>query len=315
MLRLEVLKNNKIILLRNYLLMLFLLFIVQYKVDGQRKRHTILWEISGNNLRKHSYLLGSMHTIDGNMFTAKYKIIKNKIKSTTMLVEETLLKNGEPSIDRSVLYFQKDSTIESVLSKEHYDSLVNYINKQTRNNQEILRNLIKMKPQLLMLAIQLIRGNPSQVNDTVNYMGMDEFILNFAEENGLETQGLENPTERSIALLNTVTSSTAIDRIFEEIKEDTTNSSISGNDKLLDKDSLDFVQLNIHYGFHYKVKSIMNDYGGVIARNKLWVNRISKLIRGQSCFIVVGLDHLKYHFGLIKQLRKLGYKVTPVSMN
>ncbi|MGF7229849.1 TraB/GumN family protein [Arachidicoccus sp.] len=216
-----------------------------------------------------------------------------------------------------MLYFQKDSTIQSILSKDQFDSLVNYINRQTKDNQEILHNLIKMKPQLLMIAIQLIQGSPTQVEDTTsNYIGMDEFLLNYAKENGLKTQGLEGPKERSTALLNTVTTPKAIDRIFEEIKESNTASSIlSRNDNLIDKDSLDFVQLNINYDFQYKVKSIMNDYGGVIARNKLWISRLPQLIKAQSCFIVVGLDHLKYNFGLIKQLRKLGYKVTPVSMN
>ncbi|MDN5287549.1 MAG: hypothetical protein JWR38_3823 [Mucilaginibacter sp.] len=42
--------------------------------------------------------------------------------------------------------------------------------------------------------------------------------------------------------------------------------------------------------------------------------QLNKALREGDCFIGVGFGHLGYKEGLINQLRKAGFEVTPVSM-
>jgi uncharacterized protein YbaP (TraB family) len=50
----------------------------------------------------------------------------------------------------------------------------------------------------------------------------------------------------------------------------------------------------------------------VDGRNQLWLPRIEAAMKEGSCFIAVGCGHLPGYNGLITQLRKKGYTVTPL---
>ncbi len=47
-------------------------------------------------------------------------------------------------------------------------------------------------------------------------------------------------------------------------------------------------------------------------RNRNWVNKMETLMPEKSVVIAVGAGHLPGEFGVIKLLRKAGYKVEPV---
>jgi uncharacterized protein YbaP (TraB family) len=46
-----------------------------------------------------------------------------------------------------------------------------------------------------------------------------------------------------------------------------------------------------------------------------WIKAIDDFLKKENCFIAVGLSHLMYGCGLINQLAKLGYTVTPIKVN
>ena len=45
------------------------------------------------------------------------------------------------------------------------------------------------------------------------------------------------------------------------------------------------------------------------------MKQLPSLLETNNCFIAVGLGHLYYDFGLLEQLKKLGYIVEEVKMN
>lgn len=49
--------------------------------------------------------------------------------------------------------------------------------------------------------------------------------------------------------------------------------------------------------------------------SRSWLPYIVKLIKTRKTFIAVGLNHLRYKYGLIQLLREYGYKVEPVFNN
>ena len=52
---------------------------------------------------------------------------------------------------------------------------------------------------------------------------------------------------------------------------------------------------------------------GLLDRNATWLVVLDQAFQHQNCFVAVGLRHLMYQQGLIQQLRRRGYTITPVS--
>jgi len=71
---------------------------------------------------------------------------------------------------------------------------------------------------------------------------------------------------------------------------------------------------NIFYSFadtsKFPIENILLKH-----RNLVWLPNIVKLIKTRKTFIAVGLNHLRYRYGLIQLLREYGYKVEPVFNN
>jgi uncharacterized protein YbaP (TraB family) len=49
-------------------------------------------------------------------------------------------------------------------------------------------------------------------------------------------------------------------------------------------------------------------------RNNQWIEQLPKLMKEQSLFVAVGALHLTGESGLVNQLRKKGYTLTPIKL-
>ena len=47
-------------------------------------------------------------------------------------------------------------------------------------------------------------------------------------------------------------------------------------------------------------------------RNRKWLVRIKEHFSREACFVAVGMSHLMFDCGLIKQLEEAGYMISPV---
>ena len=50
-------------------------------------------------------------------------------------------------------------------------------------------------------------------------------------------------------------------------------------------------------------------------RNEYWMPKLRRHLSGTACFVLLGIDHLKYKDGILNQLVASGFKVAPVAMN
>ncbi|HXU27954.1 MAG TPA: TraB/GumN family protein, partial [Bacteroidia bacterium] len=73
----------------------------------------------------------------------------------------------------------------------------------------------------------------------------------------------------------------------------------------------DLKGINNYYMSHIKELTAFNKKL-VVARNKIFLDKLISLMKTQSVFCAVGTLHLPGESGLINQLQKKGYKVTPV---
>lgn len=240
----------------------------------------------------------------------RYPVIKEKLESCSMILVENIPESGETGVDPDILYYSGDSTIEQVLSEKNYRAIVDYINKKTNNDKTILTNLTKMRPQLLGLALSYL-DTDTIYTEAAGDLSMDQFLVESAKQKGLAAKGLENAKERSTAVLNTESDKKAIKSLLAKISRTDKRKEQATKGKEKSNDSKErYLDLKINYYFD----KTPPDNGGVTERNALWLKKLPTFMEHQGCFVAVGLDHLRFKLGLIRQLQTIGYTVKPVQM-
>jgi uncharacterized protein YbaP (TraB family) len=315
-------------MLNHLLRQVLLLFVcggIYFSVHGQKYLHkkvlhTVLWKISGQGLTNPSFLFGVDHVQAYEPFVKKYPQLDSVMAFCETLIVENIPTSGGGGVDYNLLYFHSDSSIAYMLKPDQYQQLVKYINFKSGNNKDVLNNLVKMRPQLLVMAIPMLSG-AQLASETSEVQMMDQGLLQAAAAKGMQKMGLEDAHERSLAVLNGLTDKEAVRQVLQEIKGQSskqtksnkrrkTKNNAQNGKKETGRDQYD--ELQIHYYFNRSIKG--NDYGGVQFRNQLWLGKIPHLLEQHCSLICVGLAHLKTKEGLIQQLRQLGYSVETIPM-
>jgi|GEM_PF-2319188 len=283
----------------------------------QQATHAILWEIKGGGLQGSSYLLGTAHNISYDTLISRFPQIDSILSMVELLVEEHASPEGSSGgVDDQVLTFQgTDSTVGSLMTGQLFNQLKKYILSKSDGNTTVVDNLIKMRPQLLVLALPMLDAAISQSEN--NQVSMDEGLLQEARKRNKKYMGLESPAEASEVIRKGISDQKAIKWMAAKIREP---DSIQRMPVKKDQDTHlalypadAYLQPLIYYYLDQQTAT-GGDYGGVLLRNQNWMQKLPALLRTQKCLIAVGLDHLKLQTGLIEQLRHAGYTVRAVML-
>lgn len=255
-----------------------------------------LWKISGNGLKKSSYLLGTVHVIPGTVLNGFPKLQQIMRASDNALLEgaenvqvdPVLVKKVYPPLD-SVFSPEQYAIVDSFFIKHNYGSA-----REHNNNADLLA--------MLQLAVRLTEFENSQI-------GFDDSLAEFMEKINKPVSRLDNPNVMAKKLLETLTPKKLADELVDYITGSTRAEWRSAIDLDTYKTSL---TANLHLDSSSPVtrnhKLLVED------RNLTWLPKIESQIKTGQCFIAVGLGHLEYKEGLINLLIKKGYKLTPVML-
>lgn len=278
------------------LLILFFLFPALVFSQSQRKYPTLLWKISGNGLKKPSYLYGTMHVSNRVAYYLSEQFF-DALKSVDVVGLETnpgeWLENmertgelGELSQVRSANFFNtnfyKTAFTASFPEKRMLQGILSY-------DPDIINGL-------------LYRQNKSKENFEENTY-IDLFIYQSASKLGKQLISLENFADSEIkARLSAIPD--------EDPEESSSRNYYSGLQTIEDAyregnlDKLDSLS---------KLRSSKNTQRYLIDdRNVFFVNTIDSVLKTKSLFSGVGAAHLPGERGVIELLRKRGYTLEPV---
>ncbi len=263
------------------------------KVSGYK--NSLLYKISGNSLKKPSYLFGTMH-----MICAKNFSVPEKVRSAMSKC--------------SVYYMEVDlGSVHEVHRMDHADSMAtNWLSTLSENETTELTQIAEQR--LGISYDQLQEASPmSLVNQmTLAAIGCEDILvaelelLKLARGQGLKTAGIETALEQmKIAekvftgkeLLIQLRSTENYKELFRKMTDAYQHEKLNELAGLItDK------QFMSKRAFNILVKN----------RNKKWEKKIPSLIKAQSCFIAVGAGHLPGDSGLISALARQGFSVNPV---
>ncbi len=270
-----------------------------FTTQAQKLENSTLWKIEENDLEKPSYLFGTIHiTCDATIEDD----VKKALDETTQVVLE--MDMDDPSINTrmmSGMYMKDGKTLKDYVTDEEYKVIDSLFLNNLGMSVKLMENV---KPFFLAAAFY-----PNFIDCPMQ--SFEEELIKVAAEQGEEVNGLETIEEQL--------------QIFEDIPyEDQIKDLVRMAKDNLTYDKTMFAKMLEVYKSENitEMLSIMNDENYstfaehqdelLAKRNKKWISKIGEYAKSQPTFFGVGAGHLAGDIGIIKLLRKAGYKVTAV---
>lgn len=264
---------------------------------------SLLYKISGKNLKKPSYIYGTIHIIcPTDMFSLEK--LNTYFSQTDGLVLE--LDMDDPNVTKQMataLNMPEGKSLKDLLTPEKYAK----VDEMFKNILGVPVDVLKQfSPTGLSL---IISTNPKSLGCAKpdSYEGK---FLEMASKEKKTVEGLES-VEDQIAALSKTPLETQAENLYQmslnpekslaAFKELVTTYKLQDSDKLyetISKQSSDGKS---------DLKEDLLD-----PRNKNWIPKIEKFITEKPRFIAVGGGHLSGKTGVLSLLKEKGYKITPI---
>ncbi|MDM1388945.1 TraB/GumN family protein [Myroides marinus] len=281
--------------MRKHILVSILFFTSIVSIFGQEVLDkSLLWEITGNGLHKPSYIVGTIHIMckDDFVLTPKVQRVIDRVDNLTLEVNFT-----DP---KEIVEIQKSMnnqvSLTRNLDEDNRKELVELlINEYGLSNSEV--------GSISSLGLMNLMTNKELQCEVVSY---DVELIMLGMKKGKNFGGLEHGKEQ-LELFNKAFSVKEIVRQLK-LKDESTDNLTSIIEAFKNEDMNKLYELGTDTQFMpMEVRSIMLDN-----RNKMWVEKMGRIMLIESTLFAVGSAHLGGEVGVIELLRKKGYDVTPV---
>lgn len=277
---------------------IFLLFLGLFS-KAEAQGNSLLWEITGNELKDTSYLFGTIHIRDKRVFdlgdSTYYAINRTK----ALYGELNLQDKAAMKEHASELMMPTGITLESLISAEDYLLIKKYCKKHIGIYAMLIN---KIKPIYISAVVSedLLKKEKKKP--------LDLYLQDYAAKQGHTIGGIETFQEQ-LAVINLLSLQEQADMLVEQIKNiDEEKILMEHMLQLYLSESLDSLEILVQEDtLSPEFNEAMLD-----ARNKVMVQRMEIQMKNQSTFFAVGAAHLPGEKGLVLLLRKQGYTVRPV---
>jgi uncharacterized protein YbaP (TraB family) len=276
----------------------------------KKKYPSLLWEITGNGLKKPSFLFGTMHVSSKMAFHLADSFYVG-IHNADMVALETNPESWQEDMSKYDLGDNNQRFTYGMMSG--YTSLPeDYLRLNTlkfyKYDKKIERTLYS-SPSTINNLLYRSYGNKSSDFEEDTYLDM--YIYQCGKKWGKKVAGVEKYGE-SMKLMAEAYKDAAKDKSKKERSYDVDDGYSSGKlQEAYRTGNLDWLDsINKYNSF-----SSAFDEKFLYRRNEIQAGSIDSILRtGQSLFVGVGAAHLPGNRGVIEILRQKGYKVRPVKM-
>lgn len=264
---------------------------------------TLLWEISGNGLEKHSYIYGTIHRIckeEAHLSDS----LQSVIESSDQVYFEVDMDNVIEMLGIiRMMKMKNDTTLADLLSKDDYEKLKAWF--EGRNTMLPFSVLETYKP---MLAASTIMESGLSCEG----VAMEQLIMTEARKEGKRINGLESMAYQ-MSLFDSIPYKTQAEELLKYIE---TDKGESDGDKEYEELMKAYRDQDLDKLGELITRSEMAtprfEELLLTNRNRNWVHKMKTLLPGKSLLFAVGAGHLPGVNGVINLLRKEGYKVRAV---
>ena len=262
--------------------------------------NTLLWEVSGQWLKKASYIFGTFHLMCKNDIQFSPQLTTGVAKADVVYLEMDM---DDPAIllgGFMMMNMKDGKQLKDLYSTEDYEKVYAFFKDTLHMPMALLQ---RTKP-FFLAAMLYPKMMPCK---TVS--GVEEELMKLAKQNKKEIKGLETMEfqaavfdsipyqEQATELLKSIDSLAQYQKYFDTMITVYKTQRLVEVEKLF-KDS--------EFGMEEHQDILLND------RNKNWVVQLKTLMKNESVFTAVGAAHLVGQNGLISLLRKEGYTLKPL---
>jgi uncharacterized protein YbaP (TraB family) len=289
------------------LLISALFILVSFNTFSQKKDikkyPALLWEITGNGLKKPSYLFGTMHVSSKMVFHLNdsfYIGIKNAdvvaLELDPQLWQDQLFRYQK--MENNLRFYTQGAPNDYITEKSF----------QIEKYEDKLKAALSEEPTIINgLLYRTFQQNADFEEDTY----LDLYIYQTGKKLGKQATGVENFFETERLILE------ATQDMMKDKKRKSSDADGEGVYSLEKKtqdayrkgdlDMLDSLEKMMQTSDAYLEKFLYR-------RNEIQANSIDSIVKNHSLFVGVGAAHLPGKRGVIELLRKKGYKLRPIIM-
>lgn len=266
---------------------------------SQELEKSLLWKISGNGLKQDSYLFGTIHiTCDANLD-------ENTIKALSVTKQLYLeLDMDDKSMQMQMMkhMMMKDGVkLSTLLNAEDLKIVDDFLKK---NMNMSVKMFDSFKPFIITTMLY-----PKMID--CSFQSVESELMKVTKEQNEEVFGLES-VEEQMKVFDNISYQVQAEELLKMAKSDLSkdkeemkkmmtiyqNKDIEGMLKMMDDSDNKITSEN--------QEVLLNN------RNKNWIPLMMKIMSEKPTFFGVGAGHLAGDEGVIKLLRKQGYKVEAV---
>ena len=267
----------------------------------------LLWKISGNGIKKPSYILGTHHGCPFTYCDSIPGLMKVHAKVDNIIGEINMIELAQMSPERmqqmqAMMMMPADTSLLSLFNEDETAKVNEWLKKEMGASLEMLS---MMKPMTIMVTVQN-KVMMEVIPDVANMTTIDKYMQTLGQSKGKSIGELET-ADYQMTLLYGNSLEEQADALLEMIDQGESRELMVQLTDAYKSQNLDtlweiFQEQMTDYEYDAIVK----------VRNLNWEKQMKELLPKQSTLFVVGAGHLPGENGMINLLRKAGYKVKPV---
>jgi uncharacterized protein YbaP (TraB family) len=280
----------------------------QLQKEPEKLTKTLLWKLEGKGLKKPSYIFGTIHMIAEKDYFLPKATEKALKKCKNFVAEVDMSNEMVMAMQLLKLAPMKDKTkLADLLAKEEYETIKNYLTKESPNAEaKMMFPMMENWQPMLTQSIIMQEFIPKPVKSYETELGAiaKKEKMNFA---GLET------LEDQVAAIDKIPYKDQAKALYElvlEAKKKSPDNEFEKLVKIYKNQDIDGMIEMSKENFDEMGKG--SEDALLTVRNNNWIPKIGEMASKTPCFFAVGAAHLGGENGIIRLLKKAGYKLTPV---
>ncbi|MBQ8812717.1 MAG: TraB/GumN family protein [Bacteroidales bacterium] len=267
----------------------------------------LVWKISGNGIKKPSYILGTHHGCPFNYCDSIPGLMKAFDKVDNIIGEINMIEFAEMSPERmqkmqAMMMMPADTSLLSLFSEEEAAKVNDWLKKEIGAGLEMIS---VMKPMTIMVTVQN-KVMMEVIPEIATMTTIDKYMQTLGQQKGKTISELET-ADYQMELLYGNSLEEQADALLEMIDHGDSKGLLQQLTNAYKSQNLDtlwkvFQEQMTGYEYDAIVK----------VRNLNWEKQMKDLLPKQTTLFVVGAGHLPGEYGMINLLREAGYKVKPV---
>lgn len=279
-----------------------LLFCILFSANAQ-----IFYKVTGNGLEKPSYLFGTHHLAPLSVFTENASATE-AFASAGQVVGEIDMTGNKMEMGMKMQPYMMapaDSTLSKVIPADKFIEADTQFQKIIQMQGVTLKMFDSLKPiavtQQVTVAIVMQNMPEFKVNEQ-----LDTYFQTYGKESGKKIVALETVEQQAELLFASTSISSQANDLLEALSkpEAMVDEAKKLNEAYFSQDLVAMFNLTKQENSNPEFfEKLLNN------RNENWLKQLPEIMKADSSFIAIGCLHLAGEYGLVEQLRKLGYTV------